>query len=76
MTDSDATLYNVACNVTVPSVTGTLFTIGEAAWSTCGNSHDEEKKKERFHLSLHKPSDDHILGFPDLGFRDFEIPGF
>ena len=53
-----------------------LFTIGEAAWSTCGNSHDEEKEKERFPLSLHKPSDDHILGFPDLGFRDFEIPGF
>ena len=59
----------------------TIFTIGEAAWSTCGNSHEEKKKekkkeKERFHLSLHKPSYDHILGFPDLGFPDFEIPGF
>ena len=55
-----------------------FFTIGEAAWSTCGNSHEEKKKekKDRFHLSLHKPSYDHILGFQVLGFPDFEIPGF
>ena len=55
------------------------FTVGEAERSTCGNSHEEKKEKkekDRFHLSLHKPSYDHILGFPDLGFRDFEIPDF
>ena len=32
-----------------------IFTVGEAVRSTCGNSHDEEEKKEsRFHLSLHQ----------------------
>ena len=29
-----------------------IFTVGEAIRSTCGNSHEEEKEKNRFHLSL------------------------
>ena len=69
----------------------TIFTIGEAAWSTCGNSHEEKEKekkeKERFHLSLHQtillPYNSFLdFGFPGLwaswilSFPDFELPGF
>ena len=31
-----------------------IFTVGEPVRSTCGNSHEEEKEKDRFLLSLHQ----------------------
>ena len=37
-----------------------IFTVGEAVRSTCGKSHEGEKKENRFYLSSIKPSFDEI----------------
>ena len=46
---------DVVCICTFSPIS--IFTVGEAVRSTCGNSHEKEEKEEKedhFHLSLHQ----------------------
>ena len=46
VTNAVATLHSDAGNVATSSVTGPIFTVGEAVRSTCGKWEEEEEKEE------------------------------